>query len=158
MGTVQKSQTTSVQQLLHQSRNGRFEPADLALLQQRIEAAGGEIAPALRASGPGSLEALRTGWFGRLGEALAPPVVAVAERLLAVQLQRLAPRSLEELLGGIDTALRPLIQGPRRFCSSHPAASRRCSAVLQRFCPTVQNPPVPCSTPWWRRLWRSRTC
>ena len=138
----------AIQQLLHQSRNGRFEPADLALLQQRIEAAGGEIAPALRASGPGSLEALRTGWFGRLGEALAPPVVAVAERLLAVQLQRLAPRSLEELLGGIDTALRPLIQGPSPFLQ---LTSGRQQAVLSRLAAVLPNRAEP-SSPMFNAL------
>ncbi|MFO0076194.1 MAG: peptidylprolyl isomerase [Cyanobacteriota bacterium] len=103
----------TVRQVLDRARKGRFAPADLALLQEKIEQAGGVIAPALRARGPASLEALRAGWFGRLEASLSPPVVEAAERLLAAQLQRRAPRSLEELLAAIDAALLPLLPAPR---------------------------------------------
>jgi hypothetical protein len=68
----------SLERVVQRAACGKLSDADLARLEQDVDAAGGVIAPGLQSQGEKSLSAFRAATFGLLNRSFAPPVVDAA--------------------------------------------------------------------------------
>jgi outer membrane biosynthesis protein TonB len=68
----------SLERVVQRAACGELSDADLARLEQDVDAAGGVIAPGLQSQGEKSLSAFRAATFGLLNRSFAPPVVEAA--------------------------------------------------------------------------------